>query len=474
MRALRVVGITEGGDVVLEDSGRRERFTVPADEQLRAAARGDLTRLGQIAIELESQLRPREIQARIRAGASVEQVASAAGVPIQKIERFAYPVLLERSRTAEVAQRAHPVRADGPDVRTLGDVVAHTFGLRGQEYTEAEWDSWKGEDGKWLVALSWRAGRSDNRAHWTFQPGAHGGTVTAVDEHASDLVEGLPARPLRPVGPVIDIARPEELPPTAQPAAELRATGSDVVRERSPEYRAPEYRGVERRAPLDRTPTDRPAPDRTTGDRTVPDRPAVDRPAVDRPTPDRPAVDRPIVDRPAPDRTTADRTGTNRADTVERADVDRTPADRTSPDRTSPDRGVTGRTVADRGAAEAATPAAQAPAPAVETPPAHPAAEPTVPEQSTEPTTPPAEVPAAPAEVEPAAATTPAAPEKRPEPAAPAAEHAPPAQRRAEAETPAETPAPEQPAPAAARRTKKGKPVMPSWDEVLLGVRGQR
>ncbi|MBW0116835.1 septation protein SepH, partial [Pseudonocardia abyssalis] len=234
MRALRVVGITEGGDVVLEDSGRRERFTVPADEQLRAAARGDLTRLGQIAIELESQLRPREIQARIRAGASVEQVASAAGVPIQKIERFAYPVLLERSRTAEVAQRAHPVRTDGPDVRTLGDVVAHTFGLRGQEYTEAEWDSWKGEDGKWIVALSWRAGRSDNRAHWTFQPGAHGGTVTAVDEHASDLVEGLPARPLRPVGPVIDIARPEELPPTPQPAAELRATGSDVVRERSP------------------------------------------------------------------------------------------------------------------------------------------------------------------------------------------------------------------------------------------------
>ena len=41
-----------------------------------------------------------------------------------------------------------------------------------------------------MVALSWRAGRSDNHAHWVFQPGAHGGTVTALDEHASDLVEG--------------------------------------------------------------------------------------------------------------------------------------------------------------------------------------------------------------------------------------------------------------------------------------------
>ena len=254
MRALRVVGITEGGgelSVVLEDSARQERFTVPADEQLRAAARGDLTRLGQIAIELESQLRPREIQARIRAGASVDQVAAAAGVPSQKIERFAYPVLLERSRTAEVAQRAHPMRADGPDTRMLADVVAHTFGLRGQEYVSAEWDSWKGDDGRWVVALSWRAGRSDNRALWTFQPGAHGGTVTAIDEHAHDLVEGLPARPLRTVGPVIDISRPDEQPPPApEEGHELRAAASDIAARRdvsdwsrvAPEPRRPESR----------------------------------------------------------------------------------------------------------------------------------------------------------------------------------------------------------------------------------------
>ena len=138
MRALRVVGLTEDGEVVLEDPVRLERYTVQADERLRAAARGDLSRLGQIAIELESQLRPREIQARIRAGASVEQVATAAGVPEQKIERFAYPVLTERFRTADNAQRAHPMRADGPDNRTLAEVVAHTLraarpDLRGRE-----------------------------------------------------------------------------------------------------------------------------------------------------------------------------------------------------------------------------------------------------------------------------------------------------------------------------------------------------
>ena len=235
MRALRVVGLTEDGEVVLEDPVRLERYTVPADERLRAAARGDLSRLGQIAIELESQLRPREIQARIRAGASVEQVATAAGVPEQKIERFAYPVLTERFRTADNAQRAHPMRADGPDNRTLAEVVAHTLGLRGQTYDGAKWDSWKGEDGRWVVALSWRAGRSDNHAHWVFQPGAHGGTVTALDEHASDLVEGLPARPLRTVGAVVDMTRPEEEPPPApSPVEQWRAAASDSYRDRIP------------------------------------------------------------------------------------------------------------------------------------------------------------------------------------------------------------------------------------------------
>jgi len=342
MRALRVVGFTEGGDVVLEDPDRRERFTVPADEQLRAAARGDRTRLGQIAIELESQLRPREIQVRIRAGASVEQVASAANVPLQKIERFAHPVLLERAHTAEAGQRAHPVRADGPDARMLGDVVAHTFGLRGQEYAEAEWDSWKGEDGKWIVALSWRAGRSDNRAHWTFQPGAHGGTVTALDEYASDLVEGLPARPLRTVGPVIDLARTEDPTPAPAPVEALRAAASDSTRS----------------------------------------------------------------------------AGGARPDTGR----DRTPAPQPGRQTEQP-------------------PAERVPEPAVEPP----------------------------RETEPVREEIPAHPE--PEPAQPPA--AEPEMPAAEPETAAAEPT-DDAAPATTRRTKKGKPVMPSWDEVLLGVRGQR
>lgn len=209
MRSLRVVGLTgDGKSVICEDPVRGDRYTILADERLRAAARGDITRLGQIEIELESQMRPREIQSRIRAGESVEQVAAAAGLPASKIERFAYPVLLERSRTAELAQRAHPMREDGPDVRTLAEVAAHAFGLRGQDYAGVSWDSWRGEDGRWVVRLQWFTGRSENRAHWAYHPGAHGGTVIPLDEHAHDLLDPNAAnRPLRTVRPVTELAR---------------------------------------------------------------------------------------------------------------------------------------------------------------------------------------------------------------------------------------------------------------------------
>lgn len=230
MRALRVVGLdADGRSVVCEDVERGQQYRLPADEQLRAAARGDLTRLGQIEIELESQLRPKEIQARIRAGATVEQVAATAGVPVQRVERYAYPVLLERSRAAQVAQGGHPVRPDGPAVQTLSQVVAAAFAQRGQDVGSATWDAWRGEDGRWVVQLQWRTGRSDNRAHWRFLPGAHGGTIAALDDAAADLVDPDPTRPLRTVAPVGVLPAEPQLPELAEPEVVEVAPEPEVV-----------------------------------------------------------------------------------------------------------------------------------------------------------------------------------------------------------------------------------------------------
>ncbi|HEY3260577.1 MAG TPA: septation protein SepH, partial [Pseudonocardiaceae bacterium] len=272
MRALRVIGLAEDGAVICEteagdasgDQANPERFSLRADDRLRAAARGDLARLGQIEIELESQMRPREIQTRIRAGASVEQVAEAAGMPVERVDRFAYPVLLERSRTADLAQRAHPIRDDGPDVRTLGEVVANTFGQRGQDYTAVTWDSWKGEDGKWVVQLRWTAGRSDNRAHWTFHPGAHGGTVTVLDELAADLIDPAAGKPLRTVRAVTALA--EQALQTEEPVTR-RAEPAPRPSEPAPRPSEPATRRTE---PATRRTEPAPRPSEPAARRTAP------------------------------------------------------------------------------------------------------------------------------------------------------------------------------------------------------------
>jgi len=55
---------------------------------------------------MDSVLRPRDIQARIRAGEAPETVAAAAQTSVDKIMGFATPVLAERAYQAQLAQRA--------------------------------------------------------------------------------------------------------------------------------------------------------------------------------------------------------------------------------------------------------------------------------------------------------------------------------------------------------------------------------
>ncbi len=207
MRELRVIGVeADGSSILCQDPDSGEKFHIPADDRLRAAARGDRSRLGQIEIEMESSLRPREIQSRIRAGASVAQVAAAAGVTTDKVARFAHPVLLERSRAAELASSAHPIRFDGPAQSTLGEVVAAALGARGHNPDETTWDAWKGEDNRWVVQVSWRVGRSENHAHWRYLPGSSGGAVEPLDETADEITDPDMSRPVRGLTSLIALA----------------------------------------------------------------------------------------------------------------------------------------------------------------------------------------------------------------------------------------------------------------------------
>lgn len=241
MRELKVVGLDADGKRIIcetEDSG--EKFVLYADERLRAAVRGDQTvsNQTQIDVEVTTVLRPRDIQSRIRAGASVDQVAAAAGVDRERVERFAHPVLLERARAAELATAAHPVLADGPAVLTLLESVTTALVSRGLDPGATTWDSWRNEDGRWTVQLSWKAGRSDNVAHFWFVPGPQGGTVTACDDTARELIDpDFGRQPLRPVAPLAELEFEQEPAPQATPEPDPAADESPKRRGRKAKTR---------------------------------------------------------------------------------------------------------------------------------------------------------------------------------------------------------------------------------------------
>ncbi|GAA3757956.1 hypothetical protein HDA32_001852 [Spinactinospora alkalitolerans] len=184
MQELRLVAVSEDGTyLVLASAGRGTRFMLPVDDRLRAAVRGQFSRLGQYEIEVENPLRPKEIQARIRSGETAEAIAEAAGIPIERVRWFEGPVLQEREFMWQQAQRA-TVRRQGESSTgpALGDLVADRIGRHQLETGDAVWDSWKREDNAWQLKLTFLAGGEEHLAHWVYEPRRR--CVTPNDEEA--------------------------------------------------------------------------------------------------------------------------------------------------------------------------------------------------------------------------------------------------------------------------------------------------
>ncbi len=185
MPQLRLVAVDEDGSHLLlrAEDGEEAEFVLPIDERLHAALRGDRARLGQLEIQLESQLRPAEIQARVRAGEAVATVAQVAGVPVDRVLRFARPVLAEREHMAERARGCVVRRpsGEGPGPR-LEAVVTDRLVEEETELDTLDWDSWRRDDGRWVVLASWVGGDAKRSARWTFDPA--GRSVTPADDEA--------------------------------------------------------------------------------------------------------------------------------------------------------------------------------------------------------------------------------------------------------------------------------------------------
>jgi hypothetical protein len=122
-----------------------------------------------LEIPMESALSPREIQARIRAGDSVDDVARAAGMAVDWVEPFAAPVIAEREYVAQLAQN-HQVRRGGETIphRNLGQVVSDRLMSRRVNTDSLVWDAWRLEGRRWLVCLDYDSGKAHHEARFVY------------------------------------------------------------------------------------------------------------------------------------------------------------------------------------------------------------------------------------------------------------------------------------------------------------------
>ncbi|MGW6896796.1 septation protein SepH [Streptomyces sp. NBC_01727] len=288
MPELRVVAVSNDGTRLVLKAADSTEYTLPIDERLRAAVRNDRARLGQIEIEVESHLRPRDIQARIRAGASAEEVAQLAGIPVDRVRRFEGPVLAERAFMAERARKT-PVRRPGENTGPqLGEAVQERLLLRGADKETVQWDSWRRDDGTWEVLLVYRVAGEPHSASWTYDPPRR--LVQAVDDEARSLI-----------GETDDVAAPEPSFPFVPRIARLprdrpldRALDRQMDRPAPPPPPEPDEHVVSASASerdsltslLEAVPSFR-------GDMVVPERPAPPEPPTTTPAAQEPEADEP-------------------------------------------------------------------------------------------------------------------------------------------------------------------------------------
>jgi hypothetical protein len=191
MRPVRFVALSEDGQalVLADEVGRL--LALPRDERVVGALHGDGRASSPVVSPVTGEaptLSPRDIQARIRAGESADDVARIAGVAVDRVLRYAGPVLQERAMLAQHARRTRLKSSDTG--ASLAEVVDSRLGQHGVDAEKISWDAYRREDGTWRVVATWPSGKATAQAVWELDKART--LVTPYDDMAHYLCAERP------------------------------------------------------------------------------------------------------------------------------------------------------------------------------------------------------------------------------------------------------------------------------------------
>lgn len=190
MSELRLTGKNPEGTHITLTNGTGEEFTVRISDTLRATV--NQPRLSAVvATDDEQIMSVKEIQRRLRAGETMDAIARDGRISVEKVERFAGPILQERVYILDQAFAVVLRKESARDQETFEDVVIARLAPMGVDSDSLSWNAWRIDDGTWTIDLSYPNRDGHGSATWNFDLNRR--SVTATNENGRWMLGQEPA-----------------------------------------------------------------------------------------------------------------------------------------------------------------------------------------------------------------------------------------------------------------------------------------
>jgi hypothetical protein len=186
MTELRLDGKTEDGNHLSLVDGDGNNYSVRISDTLRATV--NQPRLTSVpAVDAQETISVKEIQRKLRAGESFEQIARDGQTTVEKVERFSGPIMQEReyilSNARDLVMRKDAHRID----LTFGEVVLAKLAPRGVDTDQVSWNTWRQLDGVWHIELHYPNRDGNGVATWNFDLARR--ALDASDDNGAWLID---------------------------------------------------------------------------------------------------------------------------------------------------------------------------------------------------------------------------------------------------------------------------------------------
>lgn len=184
MKELELLGLQPDGENLTLNDAQGNRYSLPITDDLRAALRRDLHPVSEGG-QTARQMSPREIQALVREGATVEEICELASLPAGRVSVLAHPIIAERDHMVRRACAVVLGREVGS--LTLEELVTSRLATRSVDVQRIEWDAVRSPGKPWTLTLSFTDGERDRLATWTVDLDRK--SVEALNDEARSLSE---------------------------------------------------------------------------------------------------------------------------------------------------------------------------------------------------------------------------------------------------------------------------------------------